>query len=200
MKKIVLAGIVGGIILWVWGFLSWVVLPLHNSAKLSVPNETEVIATLGQSLTAKGTYVFPMMPGEAGEMPGAEQEAAMAAYMQKYQSGPTGMIFYDPAGKDPFMLNQMVIGLLIFMLSAGIVAWFLSRSTATAESYLSRVIYCGMIGTLMAIGVHLSDWNWMGYSLDWTRALMVDSIAGWLIAGLGISAIVKQKRPSAAQS
>lgn len=200
MKKIVFAGILGGIILWVWGFLSWVVLPLHQSAMHAVPNETEIIAALGRSLPEKGTYVFPMMPkGDAG-LQGAAQEAAMAAYMQKYQSGPTGMIFYDPAGKDPFMLNQMIAGLLIFMLSAGIVAWLLSRSTAIAESFLSRVIYCGMVGTLIAIGCYLSDWNWMGFSFDWTKALMVDSIVGWLLAGLGISAIVKQKRAPGAAS
>jgi len=193
MKKIVFAGIVGGVILWVWGFISWVVLPLHLSAMHPIPNETEIVASLGRSLPEKGVYVFPLMPKEAADLPPAEQEAAMAAYMAKYQSGPTGMIFFDPAGKDPFMVNQMISGLLIFMVTAGIVAWLLSRSTAVGESFLSRVIYCGMIGTLFAVGCHLSEWNWMGWSFDWTRAMMFDSIAAWLLAGLGISAIIKQK-------
>ncbi len=193
MKKIIFAGIVGGIILWIWGFIAWVVLPLHLSTVTPIPNETEFTEWLGRSLPAPGVYEFPTLPREtAGQSP-AEQEAAMADYMAKYESGPTGMIFYDSSGKDPFMVNQMISGLLIFILSAAIVAWLLSRSTAAAESYLSRVIYCGMIGTLFAVGCHLSAWNWMGYPFDWTRALMIDSILAWLLAGLGISAIVRQQ-------
>ncbi len=196
MKKVILAGITGGIILWIWGFIAWVVLPLHLSTVTPIPNETEFLGMLKHSLPAPGVYEFPTMPREtAGQTP-ADQEAAMAAYMAKYEAGPTGMIFYDPAGKDPFMVNQMISGLLIFILSAAIVAWLLSRSTAAAESYLSRVIYCGMIGTLLAVACHLSAWNWMGYPADWTRALMIDSILAWLLAGMGISAIIRQKPAS----
>jgi len=188
-----MAGIVGGIILWIWGFLSWVVLPLHQSSMRAIPQETEVVAALGRTLGEKGTYVFPRMPEETAGIPAADQAAEMAAWEARYKSGPTGMIFFDPAGKDPFMAGQMISGLLIFMLTASIVAWLLSRSTAAGESYPSRVIYCGMIGTLLAVGCYLSDWNWMGFSFDWTRALMIDSIVGWLLAGLGISWIVRQK-------
>jgi hypothetical protein len=198
MKKIILAGIVGGIILWVWGFFSWVVLPLHQSAMRQIPNETEIVGTIARALPGKGVYVYPRMPLESAGTGAAEQEAAMSAYMQKYQSGPTGMIFFDPAGRDPFMPGQMTSGLLIFMLSAGIVAWLLSRSTAAGGTFISRVIYCGVIGTLFAVGCYLSDWNWMGWSFDWTRALMIDSIVAWLLAGTGIAAIMKQQGAKAA--
>ncbi|HLF13820.1 MAG TPA: hypothetical protein VI932_02885 [Bacteroidota bacterium] len=197
MKKIVLAGIVGGLILWIWGFISWVVLPLHTAAERPIPNESEIAETLARALPEKGVYLFPMMPQETADMSPAGQEAAMTAYVAKFQAGPHGRIFFDPAGGDPFMVNQMISGLLIFMLSASIVAWLLSRSTAAGESFLSRVVYCGMIGTLIAVGCYLSEWNWMGYSFDWTRALMFDSIVAWLLAGIGISAIVKQKATAA---
>lgn len=193
MKKVIFAGIVGGVILWIWGFIAWVVLPLHLSTVTPIPNETEFVESLKRSLPAPGVYELPSMPRESAGQSPSEQESAMADYMAKYEAGPTGMIFYDPAGRDPFMVNQMISGLLIFILSAAIVAWLLSRSTAAAESYLSRVIYCGMIGTLIAVACHLSAWNWMGYPLDWTRALMIDSIVAWLLAGMGIAAIVRQQ-------
>lgn len=197
MNKIITAGIIGGVILWIWGFISWVMLPLHQSTIRPIPNEAEVVTSLGATLTEAGVYQFPAMPQESAGVPQEAQDAAMDAYMLKYRSGPLGLVFYDPHGREPFMLPQMTGGLLIFMVSACIVAWFLSRSTAAAEGYISRVMYCGMIGVFLAIGTHLSDWNWMGFPGDWTTAQMIDSIVAWLLAGAGIAAVMKPKpRPA----
>ncbi|HLB01459.1 MAG TPA: hypothetical protein VJO14_08740 [Bacteroidota bacterium] len=194
MNKILLGGFLGGIILWVWGFVAWMVLPFHLSVMRAVPDESAVVEALRRSLPSKGVYVIPWMPSETSGMTPEQMETAMVAYTEKLRSGPNAMIFYNPGGKDPFMTGQMISGLFIFISTASIVSWLLSRSTAAAGSYLSGVIYCGMIGILVAVGTHLSDWNWMGFPFDWTRGLMLDSVVGWLLAGLGISAVVRQKR------
>jgi hypothetical protein len=198
MSKIITAGLIGGIILWVWGFIAWVVLPLHQTTLRPIPQEAEVVNSLRGSLPEAGAYQFPAMPGEDEGVTQEARDAAMDEYMQRYRSGPLGVIFYDPVGRDPFMLSQMIIGLIIFIIAAGIVAWFLSRSTAAAEGFISRVVYCGMIGVLIAIGTHLSSWNWMGLPGDWTTAQMIDSVVGWLLAGAGIAAIIKPKLKTAA--
>lgn len=191
MNRIIPAGLAGGVILWIWGFVSWVMLPLHQSTLKPIPNEAEIVSSLQTSLGETGVYQFPAMPAEQPGMSEEAMGAAMENYLEKYHSGPLGLLFYDPHGRDPFMLWQMIAGLIIFMVSAGIVAWFLSRSTAAAGGYLSRVIYCGMIGVFLAIGTHLSEWNRMGFPSDWTTAQMIDSIIAWLLAGAGIAAIVK---------
>lgn len=197
MKKIMMSGIVGGIILWVWGFLAWVVLPIHVGSMRAVPDDAAVVENLTRSLPSKGVYVIPWMPAETADLAPEQLETEMNTYSEKLRAGPLAMIFYDPAGKDPFMAEQMIVGLFIFIITAGIVGWFLSRSTAAAGSYLSGVIYCGMIGVLVAIGTHLSDWNWMGYPFDWSSALMLDSVVGWLLAGLGIAAVIRTKKAGA---
>jgi hypothetical protein len=167
MSKIITAGLVGGIILWVWGFIAWVVLPLHQTTLRPIPQEAEVVNSLRGSLPEAGAYQFPAMPREDERVAQEAQDAAMDR-------------------------------LIIFILAAGIVAWFLSRSTAAAEGFISRVVYCGMIGVLIAIGTHLSSWNWMGLPGDWTTAQMIDSVVGWLLAGAGIASIIKPKLKPAA--
>ena len=185
MKQTLTAALVGGVILWVWGFLAWVVLPLHTSSMHRIANEDAVIEAMRPAMDAKGVYVFPSMPEDR------MNQAAMDAWTQKYQRGPKGMIVYDPQGSDPMMPSQMIAGLIIFILTAFIAAWFLARSTAAASSYFSRVIFCGMLGIFVSFATHLTAWNWMGYPLDFTTAMAVDAIVGWLLAGLGIAAIMK---------
>ena len=108
------------------------------------------------------------------------------------------MLIYDPQGKDPMMPGEIISGLLISMLAASVATWLLSRSTAAATSYLVRVLFCGVLGILISFSTHLPLWNWMGYPLDFTTAMIADTIIGWLLAGLGIAAIIKMPRPEMA--
>lgn len=191
MKKIIIAGIVGGLILFVWGFLVNAVIPLHSPSLRSIPNEDAVIGVLQSTLITPGVYIFPGMVTD-------KQPSSIEAYTQKYQRGPLGMIIYRPTGADPFMASQMIVGLLIAIISGILAAWFLSRSTAMMSKYFTRVIFCGMLGVFVTFFIHINSWNWYFYPLDYTTANIADTILGWLLAGLGIGAIIKIKEEKTA--
>ena len=186
MKRILIAGIVGGLIMFVWGILANAVIPLHTPSQHSIPNEDAVVTALQTNLSAPGVYLFPGMPAD-------RQQSTMDAYIQKYKRGPLGMIIYRPEGADPLMIGQMITGLILALISGILAAWFLSRSTAMMSKYLSRVIYCGMLGVFVTFFIHLNDWNWYYYPLDFTTANIADTLISWLLAGLGIGAIIKLK-------
>ncbi len=185
--KMLLAGLLGGSTLFTWGFLSWAVLPLHTSTVKEVPNEDAVIAALQSSLTTQGVYFFPTMP------PSSATPEVHQAYMDKYHRGPVGMIMYSPQGMDPMMTKQMIVGFVISFLSAALVAWFLSRSTAYAAPYIRRVSYCGMFGIFIAVSQNLMTWNWFGEPNDWATGWVIDSVLAWILAGFVIAAIIKQR-------
>ncbi len=185
MKKTLIAALAGGLILFVWSFLAWVILPLHTSSIKSIPNEDAAISMLQQSLSAKSVYIFPTNPGMKAD------PAAMAAWEEKVRRGPNGMLIYNPGGEDPTMTNQMIMGFVLDVLSALLAAWFLARSTAVASSYVARVAYCGMLGIFVSVFSHLMNWNWMGTPADFTTGLIVDAIFSWILAGLAIAAIIK---------
>jgi len=188
MSRNFLAAVAGGIVLFIWGFLSWVVLPIHTHTMKNIPNEDRVIDVLRESIDAKGMYVIPGMPHAQG----APSPEAEKAWLEKYQRGPVGMIMYDPLGSSPMMPMQMVTGIVLNMLSALVVAWFLSRSTASASPYLARVAFCGMFGVFIMLASQLVAWNWFNEPNDWTAGLIIDSLIGWLLAGLAIGAFVKK--------
>jgi hypothetical protein len=183
MKKVLIAGIVGGIALFIWSALAWTVLPLHKASLHGIINEDAMIAILKTNLGEKAVYVFPARP--------AEGQAGMEAYTQKMEQGPVGMIIYDPQGMGAMMTSQFIVGLIIDILAALLAAWILSRSTARGSSFIARVTFCGLLGMFISLGSFLPGWNWMGYALDYTTAMVADALLGWLIAGLVIAAFVK---------
>ena len=190
MKQLLLGALVGGIILFVWGWISWTILPIHASSIRNINNEEAVISAMHINMDQKGVYVFPAMPA-------VQDQTLQDEYLQKYQQGPVGMIIYDPEGSEPMMPNQMIVGLIISMIASYFAGWFLSRSTAVASSYFARVTYCGMLGVFVSLVSHLVNWNWMGYPLDYTTAWIMDAVIGWLLAGLGIAAIIKTPKATA---
>jgi uncharacterized membrane protein len=184
MKKLLIGSIIGGIILFVWSWLAWTLVPIHSDTIQNINNEEAVVTTMNINMDKKGVYVFPAMPA-------THDKDVVDEYNQKYQQGPVGMIIYDPQGGDPMPPSQMIIGIIIDILAAFIAGWFLSRSTAVASSYLGRVVFCGMLGIFLALLSHIVNWNWMNYPLDYTTAWALDTIIGWVLAGLGIAAIIK---------
>ncbi len=185
MKKTLIASLAGGLVLFVWSFCAWVVLPLHSSSIKAIPNEDAFMSMMQQSAMSKSVYIFPSNPGMKAD------EAAATVWQEKMRRGPTGMLMYNPGGEDPMMTGQMVVGFILDVLSALLAAWFLARSTAVAASYMARVAYCGMLGIFVSVFEHLMNWNWMGTPTDFTTGLIVDSIISWILAGLVIAAIVK---------
>ena len=185
MNKVLIGGIVGGVVLFIWSALVWTVVPLHKPSLHNIPNEEAVIGALKANMGEKGLYVFPAMPDM-----GAGQTSA-DAYTQKMKQGPVGVIVFDPQGMDSMMPGQFIVGFLLDLVAALLAAWLLSRSTALASPYVSRVMFCGVLGIFASFISFLPGWNWMGYPMDYTTAMVADTILGWLITGLVIAAIVK---------
>ncbi len=90
MKRTLLAGVLGGVILLVWGMLAWMLTPLHKDTVLNLPNEEAVVSALQATLPQQGVYYFPGMPKDQSD------KAAMDAYTERYRRGPMGMVVYDP--------------------------------------------------------------------------------------------------------
>ena len=191
MKNILIGGCIGGIILFFWGWMAWTVLPLHLASLRPIENEDRVTEVLTTNLGVHGVYSFPSMPQNDRDLSAEEQQSATEEWTKKYQHGPVGMIIFDPRGSDPYMASQMLTGFAINLLSAMLAVWLLTRSTAFNSSFPARVAYCGVLGILISMVAHLQNWNWLSFPLDYTTAMIADTVIGWILAGIGIAAIVR---------
>src|SRR5437667_2700950 len=182
LKRIVIAAVVGGVVMFVWGAVAWMVLPLHTSTVKDVPNEDELRAVVRKNVTEPGFYAVPGW-GEA--------KADQKGWETKYREGPRILAVLLPQGGDPMMASTYVKGFAIDVLAALFAAWLLSKAVGGLNSYGARVQFVTVTGLFAGIAVHLAYWNWLEFPTNYTIAYLADITIGWLLTGLAISAIVK---------
>lgn len=191
MKKILLAGILGGFVLTLWGMVAWMLLPLHDASMNKIDNEEEVTEVLLNFLPKHGVYVIPGYSEDLSGLSEEDREARTILQREKYKRGPIGTIIFKPDGSDPYMIQQIIVGFLISICTALLAAWLLARSTAIESSFIGRVSFCGLLGIFASLVTHATYWNWMSFPFDYTTAMILDTVVGWILAGVIIATFVK---------
>jgi hypothetical protein len=180
MKKILVPGIVGGIVYFLWSFISHMATPIGQMGIKTVDtNEDAVISSLKTNMQQPGFY---MLPG-AGMLgnPTAEQTAAVEA---KYAAGPTAVVVYNPTGSPMMSGGQLGRQFLFTLISALIAAFIVS---ATAASLTTRAVMVALMGAFSWLMISLPQWNWYRFPAAFVIGVGIDNIVGWLIAGFAIA-------------
>ena len=184
MKRLLVAGVLGGVALFVWGFLAHVVLPLGQEGIHVLPDELAVVAPLQASLEKPGIYVFPGMDPARQADP-----AAVEDWAEKHRAGPRGLVVYQPDGADPMSPTQLAMELFSNILAAFIAAYLISKTGAP----FARVVWLSMLLGLFAWAVvHVSLWNWYGFPGDYTAAALLEEVVGWTLAGIAMGWVLKK--------
>lgn len=186
-KRILLAGILGGILVFFWGYVSHVLLPLGEVGIKQFPNDEPIVAALRDNVRESGFYFFPGMAGHGM----ARDAATMKAWEEKYRQGPRGILIYHPTGATPMDPKQLGIELGADILAALLAAWLLAQTVGSFTGYGARVVFVVVLGLFGALATNLSYWNWYGFPTDYTLATVADEVIGWFVAGLAIGGIVK---------
>jgi uncharacterized membrane protein YczE len=48
-----------------------------------------------------------------------------------------------------------------------------------------------MFGIFLVVASNLMMWNWFSEPNDWTVSLIIDNVVGFVLAGLGIAALIR---------
>ncbi len=195
-KRIILAGILGGIAMFVWSSVAHVVLPLGTIGVQEIPNEQAVLNAMQAQLgTAHGLYIFPGMG--LGPNPTRQQmNDALPGYTAKLASNPSGLLIYHPPGAKPLTPGQLVTEFTIELVEALILAFLLAHSRLT--TWGSRLGIALLVGIMAAITTNLPYWNWYGFPTDYTLAYISIEIVDYLIAGAVAAMVLKGNQTASA--
>ena len=190
-KRILFAGLFGGIALFMWGSFSHIVLGLGSVGIKEIPRgqEAALQSSLRMALPESGFYFFPGMGIPAGANP-QEKQAATKLYQEKYRQGPTGILIFHPQGAEVMTPGQLMIQLALTMVEALIAAWLLSLTALTTLP--TRIGFVVVLGVLMALATNVEYWNWYGFPTNYTLAYMLDKIIGFALVGLVIAVATRR--------
>ena len=188
-KRVVIGGILGGLTMFVWLFVAHEFLPLGELGVQEIPNEGPVLNAMQAAIPHAGLYLFPGMG--LGPNPTIEQRnAAMPAYMKKYEQSPHGiLVYHPPSGAFNFgaaLAKEGAINLLEGLLAA----WLLSYAAA-GRTYSGRAGFVVILGVLASVTTNLEYWNWYDFPGNYVAGYMVTQIIGFTLVGLVVAAFVK---------
>jgi hypothetical protein len=180
-KRVILAGLLGGVAMFVWSSVAHVALPLGQTGIKEIPNEQAVLGAMHTSLgEAHGFYFFPA----AGQGPDA-----MKQYTQKLAANPSGILIYHPPGAQALTAGQLITEFLTELIESLLVVFLLAQTRLS--SFAARLGFVVIAGVVAALVTNVSYWNWYGFPTTYTAAYMGIQIVGFLCVGLVAGAMMK---------
>jgi hypothetical protein len=187
MARILLGGLVAGIIIFFWGFAAHEALPLGETGIHDLPQEEVFSKDVKDAVKEPGIY---LLPGRAMMRSKSAEEQRLL--LEKVAKGPTGFLIIHPEGSET-ALPKYLLPQFLTNVFCGILAAFLV--TQLRPGFLVRVLCVAFMGVFGFVMVCVPYWNWYGFPLDFTIAQFIEHTVGWFLAGIALAAIV---RPSAA--
>lgn len=179
--RILVAGLIGGILMFIWGVAAHMALGLGNVGFKLPANENVVLATLHQGLGEQaGIYVLPSLDPKKMSDP-----AEVIAYSQKAIRSPYAWVVYLPQGEDMTRMGQQIprqwasdtLSALALAFVMGVAALGFRRRMAVAVA----------AALFSWLSLSVPYWNWFRFPLDFTLAALVEQLIGWLLAGAAMA-------------
>ena len=191
--KILLAGILGAVAMFIWTSIAHMVLPLGEAGISEIPNEQAVLAALQSNIGEKsGLYFFPG-PGVGPDATRQEKGEAMKQAAAKMASGPSGLLIYNYARPFAFA-KALTIEFATELVEAILVIFLLAQTTIA--SFAGRVGFVLVAGILAAIATNVSYWNWYGFPCLYIASYMFTQIIGFLCIGIVAAFVLPKRSPT----
>jgi len=187
-RSLLLGALLGGVVAFLWSWVSWDVLPWHENQMSSFQDEDIVGRAIMDHAPQSGMYFYPAGGAQPG-MSHEQRKAAQAVAMEKMKQGP---IMFAGVKREPFgsfgegMLKQL-LGQIV---AAFLLTWLLLE-TRGGLSYWRRVQFLATVGLAASVICDWPNWVWWSFSGGYTMVQTIDSAVTWLLAGLVIAAVAK---------
>jgi hypothetical protein len=188
MKGILIGGMLGGLVMFFWGFVAHMVLPFGEMGLIEATpaQQDAVLGSVKDNFqSGPGVYIVPM-DMQAMKDPAKAKEAGARALANPY-----AFVVYQPQGRDTInnMGSNLGIEWATNTVCALLVAFLVSFATVGFVMRALLVLGTGVFGWL-ANAVPM--WNWYRFPTDFTMAALIMQSIGWLLVGLVVAWALKR--------
>ncbi|MDR7133321.1 putative oligopeptide transporter (OPT) family protein [Lysobacter niastensis] len=179
--RLIVAGIIGGIVMFMWGAVWHMALPFSEAGMKVPPQQQVVLDAIAPTTSGEGIYMYPSISPEK-----MSDKAAMQAFAEETRGKPYALVVYQPGGNpiNQSMVPNLVKQLVTCILAALVLAWVLSL---TAWGFGRRVMVAGAMAVFAWIAISLPHWNWYMFPMSFTASALGEQLVGWLLAGAAIA-------------
>jgi hypothetical protein len=179
--RILIAALIGGIVMFIWGAVAHMALGLGNPGIHPPAHEDAVLSSLHEGLgNQPGVYILPWLDPNA-----MHDAAAVKAYGAKASAAPYAWVVYLPQGEDmthmgPQLATQWVsdtLAALVLAILMGMPGLGMGRRLALA----------GAAAAFAWLSTMVPYWNWYRVPASFTAAALVEQVIGWLLAGAAMA-------------
>jgi hypothetical protein len=189
-SKVIKGGIIGGLIVFVWGIFSWMILPWHERSLHHFKDEKKVYEVIKENAPESGIYIMPNMYAYRDGMSRSEKNKMIINQQKMMVNGPVMFASVAREGVGKMMFQPFIISLIIQMIGAGIITWMLLQTKIVI--YKKQVEFFTVAGVLVGVLGILPAWNWWAYSTSYTAVLIADLAIGWCLAGFAVGKFLKR--------
>ena len=185
LKQIIIGGLLGGITLFMWGFVSWAAMDWHHNTVQSHSGVEAVVENISDHLPETGVYYFPPMTFDKSDT------EAMEAWMERHKNEPHGMIFYNATPGEAMPPSRLLRGFMTDVIASMMATVLLLIALPGLQTYWSRVFYVLALGVFAIMSVHLVNGVFHDMPFTWTVGVGLDLTVSWLLVGLVFGALFK---------
>ena len=169
MKKHILFSIIGGVILFMWQFLSYAMPDFHKSAHAYTPLQDSIMNQLDKLGLEQGMYMLGMPNPD-------NPEEVDLSWNEEYS---TWAILNYRINDSNSMALPMTRGVIITIIIAAMLFWLFKQKEDS--SLLNKLLISVGVGFISFLYVPYSNFIW--YKAPDIYAHMMDGIIPWLILG-----------------
>lgn len=179
--RVLIAGIIGGIVIFIWGALAHTILGLGMVGIHQPVNEDAALNGLRPGLGQQaGIYMLPSLAPDK-----MSDKGALQLYTQKVQNAPYAFIVYMPQADN---MTQMGPQLGRQWASDTLAALALAFVMGLAGLSFGRRIGIAIAAAIFSwLCTMVPYWNWYRFPLDFTWAALVEQLVGWVLAGAAMA-------------
>lgn len=157
--------VTAAIAIFVWGAISHLLLPWHEWTMTVFTNSDQVLETVRSNAAHNGIYFI--------------------------NQGVFAVVDLLPGLPDQ---TQAIGGNLALQFASNLVVAFLlalAMLGVNCRTLLGRAGFMAMLGITAGAAIHVSHWNWYGFTPAYTIVNTLDLAIAWFIAGLVLAALAR---------
>lgn len=180
--KLIFGAVLSAVVLFVYGFVSFAVLPWHEPRDLK--DDSALTQAIRNSVTEDGVYMVPGRLRPDGSHLDEEQ------WMKASEQGPFMLAMIRPGGSRRPMISYFAANFVYNVALALLLALILRQISAD---------FFGTVGAAALIGLFagLSNWlpasNWYEYPPVWWVPYVVDGVLQGILAGSVLAPFIRRK-------